>query len=280
MYLSLLLACVTACACEDGIGTGFCSYAFISDLREEFYELCPGDEFEYNGFRVNAVFKELAYLELIPIIKYALDPADYRQLFDKSDADQLNEIQSNYHQLLLELFGKEYLNGPLYKEKLMCQKITSLQTNLTSFRGKGKNLLGETILGVHEQRMEKAKNFSLILDDYKNDGPEHPGKRTLGAAIRQLSSLKARIDDANTTMVFSADEIANIFKKRVYKFDRFKPINTSKTPKYWKYYYGKLHWDLDIPMQQHHSKWVNKTRPCLPARELPKFYQLKGKLDH
>lgn len=279
MYLSLSLGCITVCAFAYDYGTGFSGVGYSWHSFEDFYELCPGDEFEHNDLKVNALFPIQGLLDLIPIINYALDPADYHRLFKKPDADQLDEIRSNYHQQLLELFGLDYLNDPLYREKMMYQKFKALQTNLTSFCEKGKNpLMSKVILEMQTRKIEKAKNFSLILDTCKNDGPV-PGETVLAALNKVLSYLKKEISDANATIVFSADEIADIFNKRVYKFDHFKPKNIAKTPKYWEDYYGRLYFTMHIPIEQRDSKWVNKTRPCVPAKELPKFYQLKGKLN-
>ena len=279
-FLSLL-ACFTACACNDDafFGTGFRSIGYRSRYYKELYELCPGDEFEYNDLKVNSLFRVQGYQEFKPAGVYALDPIDYHQLFNESDADQLEEIRSNYHQRIRQLYGQEYLNDPVYKEKLMYQKITVLQTNLTSFREKGKNpFVGQVIVDRADQKMEKARNFSLVLDTYKNDGPV-PGESVLSYLVDALRNLKRVIGDENTTMAFSSDDMDDLFNKRIYKFDNFRPINDSRVFKSWKEHYGELSFHMHIPFEQHDSKWANKSLPCVPVKELPKFYQLKGKVN-
>ena len=276
LFLSLLV-CFTAC--ENPSGTGFRSIGYRSYYYKNFSELCPSDEFEYNGLKVNSFFSILGFQEFIPIGEiYALeDSVNYHRLFNESDADQLEEIKSSYIQRLIEMYGQHYLNDPLYKEPWMYQIFSALQANLTSFRGKGKNpLVADVALGMHSRKMEKAKNFSLVLDTYKKDGPV-PGEDVLELLLKMLKDLKRIIGDKNTTMVFPIDETDEIFNKRIYQFDRYVSKSSFKN---WSSYFGELYFYMHIPFTQHDSKWVNKSRPCVQAKELPKFYQLKGKVDH
>lgn len=75
--------------------------------------------------------------------------------------------------------------------------------------------------------------------------------------------------------------MTDLYQKGVYQFDRFEPMKSSQLfNKSWRNDSGMMHYKLQVPFEQHDSNWVNKTRPCVPAKQLPAFYQLKGKPDH
>ena len=85
--------------------------------------------------------------------------------------------------------------------------------------------------------------------------------------------------DETTKMAFSNEKATDLYHKRIYKFDRFEPRKNSKLFNNWREDYGDLQFDVHIPFEQQNSRFVNKTRPCVQAKELPLFYQLKGKIN-
>lgn len=271
LFLSLLV-CFAAYASS--------SASFRSDLDEGLYELCPDDQFEYSGFKVNSFRKIHGNLSLSPIGVYALEElVNYYRLFDESDADQLEEIRSTYHRRLIEMYSRRYLNDPFYSlENLMKQKLAILQKNLTNFKGQGKDLfVSARIISLQSRKIEGAKNLTVILNAHKN--------KVLVPEIIDLKHFDfymhfmRTIFDTNSTMAFRKEETAAIYSKRIYQFERFKPIRSSKLFYNWRKDYGELLSNIYIPFQQRDSRFVNKTRDCVQAKELPMFFKLKGKAD-
>lgn len=80
-------------------------------------------------------------------------------------------------------------------------------------------------------------------------------------------------------MVLFGEKIAQVYKKGIYKFDRFEPIKSHRFIKPWKKSSAYVNFTLHLPFEQHGLRFVNKTRPCVPAKQLPVFYQLKGRPD-
>ena len=260
------------------------SMGFSSDLSKDFYELCSGDQFEYNGLKLNSFVKMHGDHRLRPIGDYALEESvDYYRLFHSAEADRLEEIRSVYHRNLVEMYGQHYLNDDKF-ENSMPRKFAVSQANLMSFHGKGKNpLLSDQVLGLEGRKMEKAKNLSLALNAHKMDRPDQDGvlgfDQLLDLFETQLTPFK-NFFRQNLTMAFSNDKPADIFKKRIYKFDRFVPVRQSKLIDEWREDSGRLFFDMHIPFEQRDFHYVNKTRPCVEAKELPLFFQLKGKINH
>ena len=270
LFLGLLACFVAYASCEG--------FSLVWNLND-FYELCPGDEFDYNGLNVNSFVRSRGEFYLDSIRTYALeeDSKDYYELFNELDAKQLEEIKSTYHRHLVEMYGKEYLNDPHYNlENLMYQRFTAIQKNLTTFKGKAKGsnpFKANQLLSLQNQTVEEAKKLSVVLNSSKSDKPV-PKFFNLAVLYLHLCSLKGNSDE-NTTMAFLLDEANIIPDKRVYTFNHYEPRRASND---WRRDWGEVHFNMHIPFEQHHSKWVNKTRPCVEAKELPPFYKLKGKV--
>ena len=279
LFLSLFVAFA---AYASGYGEGFRSIGFHSAYTKDFYELCPGDEFKYKDKLVNSFFTMRGDQETILIGDYALeDSVNYHRLFNSSHADQLEAIRKNYHDRLIEMWGKDYLNNPSYKENVMLEKLNRLHTNLTSFKGKGKNpFLGDTILGMQSRQIDAARNFSSVLHTFKTAKNPTPDETVLRIFEKQLKYTMMAIGDKNTTMVLWEEDTVDIFTKDIYQFNHWEAIKSSKILYNWRKDYGKVHFDMHLPFAQNGSKWVNKTRPCVPAKKLPEFYRLKGKVNH
>lgn len=272
----ILLVCFAAYAsCKNFPGSGSSVHMY-----EDFYELCSDDRFEYNGFKVNSFVTVRGYVELHPIGDYALSEAvNYYRLFNDTEADQLEEIRDSYHFSLIRMYGKHYFNNPNYEnvENLMYKQVSDHQANLTSFRGKGKNaFVADVVLGLQNKVMEQAKNLTLILHTFKSETPA-PEKDSIGHLDHHLVALRHL---SNTTIVFPKEDAADLFKKLIYKSDRFEPIRRSKLFNEWKEDSGKLFFNMHVPFEQNDSMYVNKTRPCVVAKDLPKFFQLKGQIGN
>lgn len=269
LFLSLLVCSVI---CASG------SASFRSDMDEGLYELCPDDQFDYAGLKVNSFRKIHGNLSLFPIGTYALEEAvNYFRMFDESDADQLQEIRSHYHRRLIELYSRQYLNDPLYSlDNVMNRKIAALQANLTSFMGKGNDLfLSASILRVQRQKMEEARNLTVLLNIHKNERlvPEIIDLKHFDFYMHFMRT----IGDRNSTMAFRKEDTAAIYSKRIYKFESFKPTRSSSLFYNWRKSSGDLLSSIYIPFEQRDSKFVIKTRACVHAKELPIFFRLKGK---
>lgn len=264
LFLSLLL-CFTAFA------SGSSSY---SHDFEELYEICSDDQFEYNGWQVNSF--RLVHVNLtLPLAgKFALDETvDYYQLFNETEADELDWIRMNYHHLLIELYGSRYLNNPV--NDLMHQKFASLQTNLTRFLGKSNNpSVADRILIFQSKQIEEAKNLLKILNTHKKEVLV-PEIMNQGHFDFHLILLKAY--DENSTNAFLKDKSSDIYQKRIYQFERFVPKRASRMFHEWRKDSGELLSNVYFPFEQRNSKFVDAARPCVTAKELPLFFQLKGK---
>lgn len=168
-FLSILL-CFTYASCQDdGCGEGFVTIGFDTQLAEDFNELCLDDRFDYESHHVNSVLTMYAQLDTYKIGDYALDDSvNYRQLFNASDAEQLEAIRDAYHQRLQELFGSHYLNDPSYKNNSLYPKFGALRTQVISFWGKGKSpFVSDQILGKQINKIEKAQNFTEVLHAFR-----------------------------------------------------------------------------------------------------------------
>ena len=207
---------------------------------------------------------------------YALEKSvNYHRLFNEPEANQLDEIRIAYHRGLIELYGKDYFNDPHYKLKnVMHQKFSALQTNLTSFKGKGKNpFVADMTIEQQSKKMEDAKKLTLILNAYKSDMPVPVDDLLNNIQV----ILKFGILGKNVTTPFLNEEFS-ILEKKVYEFDRFTPLIIPRLADDWRKTFGKMSFVLHVPYEQHDSKYINKTRPCVQAKELPSFYTMKGKI--
>ena len=277
LFLSLL---VGFAAYARGLSDDFRALAVSSTYFQDFYELCPGDEFKYQKKIVNSFFTVRVYQETNQIGEYALEASvNYHSLFNSSDADQLEAIRKDYHGRLIELFGPDYLNDLSNKKNVIYQKLDSLRSNLTSFKGKGKNPLADRILGEQNRKIEAARNLSSVLFAFKTaKSPNVEDLQELFAS--HLNSVLGTIGDENTTMVLSKEKIVDIITKGIYQFNHYELIKFSKLFNTWRKDSGKVYYDMHLPFEQHGSKWVVKDRPCVKAKDLPDFYQLKGKVNH
>lgn len=280
LFLSLLV-----CLVEVSFGAHTRSMGFSSDLREDFYELCSEDQFEYNGIKINSFHKVHGEQTLRPIGEYALEETvNYHRLFKRAEADQLEEIRSTYHRNLAEMYSSNYLNDQLYKlGDSMPQRFATLQANLNTFRGKGRNSpAADKVLSVESQKIEEAKNLSLALNAHKNDKPDLGGVLGYGQLVdlfeTHLSPL--RKSQKSIKMAFFKEKAADIYKKRIYKFNRFETIRRSRLFNEWRRDFGRILFDLHIPFEQNDSRHVNKTRPCVAAKELSLFFRQKGEIAH
>ena len=271
LFLSLLVCFAAFANCDY-----FSSSRLHFNMHKDFYAICPEDQFFCNGLQVNSFLKVHGELGLDPIGDYALnDEVDYHRMFNKIEADQVDEIRRAYHQSLVELYGKDYLNNPRLWF-VMYERLSALQANLTSFQEKGKNLfLSYSILGMQNKVMEKAKNLSLVLNSLKSDTPTLEKSYLKMFDDHYITKYKFW---ENITVAFSNVMAADIVKKLVYKFDRFEPTKGSKIINDWKKDSGNLYFDIHIPFEERRSEYINKTIPCVQAKELPVFFQLKGKI--
>lgn len=281
LCLSALLCLATANAIDYDYGTGFRSISFSSGYHDDFYVLCPGEEFQYNGLTVNSVLTIRANQDTENLEGYAMESVDYQRLFKKSDAKQLAAIQNDYHKRLTEMYGKDYLNDPSYQENVMHKKLAALRTKVISFWGKGKNpFLADTTLGKQINKTEKAQNFSQILHAYRTRRTPAVSELVRAMFGEHLGNTALGVD--NATMAFAKEKLDLVFFKGIYQFDRFEPVNASEIfdNSDWKKDYGKVHFKMQVPFEQHGSKLVVPSRPCLKANQLPVFYQTKGKPGH
>ena len=268
-WFSSLLICFTAYAS--------CSSTFSHNF-EDLYELCEKDQFEYGGFKVNSFRTLQGNLTLPTMGTFALeDLVNYHRLFNETEADQLDAIRSIYHRHLVELYGQHYLNNPAYDyDNLMHQKFTALQAKLTSFKGKGKNVfVADEVIRLQSQKMEAAKNLTKTLNIHKDDVlvPEiiHPQHFDFA-----LSLMKGDYDE-DSTMAFKNEKTTDVYKRPLYNFERFVPRRASKLFYDWRKDSGNLLSNIYIPFEQHKSKFVNASRPCVRGDQLPLFFELKGK---
>lgn len=276
-----LLACFTA---HSSCSSEFRSFRILFYYYRDFNELCPNDQFDYEWQTVNSEFAVRVERQLYYAGDYALEDVNYQDLFNKTDADQLEEIRSAYHKRLMLLYGPNYLNYKSYSLKeLVYNYFTTLRANLTSFKGKGKNPnMTDVILDRQISQIEKAKNISRLLNTYKIDTPVIP-KSDLETIQNSLESLEKDVKNSGfskfTAIIFSPRKIGDLFKS-IYKFDGFVPERNANAFKYnWKKDTGQLRYTLHVPFHQYDSKWLNKSRPCVQAKDLPDFYQLKGKIN-
>lgn len=98
--------------------------------------------------------------------------------------------------------------------------------------------------------------------------------------MEKLEEEANEADKSNaTTMVISPEKIADVLKS-IYKFGGFFPERASGIGFKWREQTGELLFILEVPFEHHKSKWLVKDKPCVHAKDLPKFYQLKGKVNH
>ena len=273
LCLSLLVCFASYASCGH-----FNSYRSSVHYHNDLYALCADDEFEYDGLKINSFLTVHQELGLTEIGDYALEESiDFHRLFNETEAKQLDEIRDAYHHGLIELYGENYFNDPHYKlENVMYQKLSALQKNLTSFKGKGENpFVADLALGFHNGKMEEARNLTLTLNPYKSDKPT-PEKELVKQIGNFYLHLLAR---QNLTLALPKNNMADFYNKRIYKFDRFEPVKKSKLFNQWKEDSGKMYFDLHVPFQNQDSDYLNKTKPCVGAKALPLFYQLKGKIN-
>ena len=271
LFLSLLACFVALTSCKG--------FGLDSIWEDDLYELCPGDEFDYNGLKVNSFLEMRGTYTLYPIGYYAISlwsRTPYK-LFDEQEAKQILEIKDTYNRHLVEMYEEKLVNDPHFNlENEMNPKFTAFQTNLTSFKGKSKD--GDWLLDLLVERIEGAKELCKLLTSSKSDKPV-PEFFTWGAYTLLLRHLK-RTSDKNATMVFLNEKVETIYNNQIYKFGHYEKIRDSKLSNDWSLDYGRVNFRMPFPVQQHDSKYVNKTRPCVEAKKLPPFYRLKGKVDN
>lgn len=270
LFLSLL-ACFVAFTNGEGS-------SLQSEWEDDLYELCPGDEFDYKGLTVNSFLEMRGTYKSDEIGWYAIevDSIELHHLFNEQEAKKILEIQSTYHRQLVEMFEEKYMNDPRYDlENEMNPKFTAMQTNLTSLKGNPNG--GDALLNRLIRKIEGAKELCKLLASSKSDQPQR--LVSWGLLVLHLAYVK-RTSDENTTMAFLNEKVETIFDKQIHQFDHYQKIRNSKLFDDWTKDYGIVHFRMPLPVQQHNSRYVNKTRPCVEAKKLPPFYQLKGKVDH
>ena len=272
LFLSLLACFVALTSCEGS--------SLHSSWKDDFYELCPGDEFDYNGLKVNSFLEVQGTFDSKRMGWHAIevDSRTLHYLFNEQEAKKILEIQSTYHRQLVEMYEEKYMNDPRYNlVNEMNPKFTAMQTNLTSLKGKSKD--GDWFLNRLVGRIERAKELCKLLTSCKSDKPL-PDFFNWAVFVLHLNYVKGSSDE-NTTMAFLNEKVGTIYNdKRIYKFDHYQKIRASRLFNDWKKDYGIVHFRIPFPFQQHDSRYVNKTRPCVEAKKLPPFYRLKGKTNY
>ena len=272
LFLSLL---VGLAAYESGDRKYFTTIGFGQNNPEPFLDICPDDQFEYKNKLVNSFFTITGFQQTHEIDKYALeDSVNYHRLFNSPQADQLEAIRKDYHNRLIELFGSEYLNDPSNKKNVIYQKLDSLRTNLTSFKGKGKNPLADTILDEQSRKIEAARNLSSVLYAFRT--AKSPNSEDVQEVFAQHLEVVLEKIGKNARMVLSKENIAETITMGIYQFNRYKAIKHSKLFNNWRKDSGMIHYYMHIPFEQQGST----SGACVKAKDLPDFYQFKGKVNH
>ena len=122
--------------------------------------------------------------------------------------------------------------------------------------------------------MEAARNLSSVLFAFKTARSPDP-EDVQYVFAQHLEVVLTDLSDENATMVLSEEKNVEIITKGIYQFNRYKAIKFSKLFNTWRKDRSQVYYYMHLPFEQHGPK----SGPCVEAKDLPEFYQLKGKVN-
>ena len=230
--------------------------------------ICNEDTFQYHNQTVNS-FHRIELSNRLPRIgNYAADELlNFYDYFESRLAERLESNKKAYNSRLIELYSEGLLNSPqfTFENHTTANGLFAVLRAMRTFQVSGDQSEGQVKLNETIGRIEKGWLLAKHLMQYKRDFLQ----KTILSVEKFLKIIGALKADKYETMVFQNEQISEIYRKGIFRFDKFQLHRHSALFFDWKSI-GEMFYSTYLPFTS--SRYVNDSS-CQKAKDLPVFFR-------